>query len=55
MAQPGLQSKAERAFTHDGIQQDIRADGRRREDFRNMLVELGPIATVRGACEKKHQ
>jgi hypothetical protein len=40
-------SWCERAFVRDGIEQDMGVDGRAREDYRSMTLELGVVPQVR--------
>lgn len=39
-------SAAERRFIADGFAQDLRCDGRSREDFRDFFIETGAISQV---------
>ena len=43
-------SKAERAFVRDGIEQSVRVDGRSREDYRAMILELGVVPQASGSA-----
>lgn len=42
-------SSAERAFVRDGIEQSVRVDGRAREDYRSMVLELGVVPQASGS------
>jgi exosome complex component RRP42 len=43
-------SKAERAFVRDGIEQNVRVDGRARDDYRSMTLELGVVPQASGSA-----
>jgi len=43
-------SRAERAFARDGIEQSIRADGRARDDYRGIVLELGVLPQASGSA-----
>ena len=43
-------SVAERAFVRDGIEQSVRVDGRAREDYRSMVLELGVAPQASGSA-----
>jgi len=44
-------SKAERAFFHGGVACDVRADGRRRFDFRALTLTLGALPHLAGSAQ----
>jgi exosome complex component RRP42 len=41
---------SERAFVRDGIEQSVRVDGRAREDYRSMVLELGVVPQASGSA-----
>ena len=43
-------SEAERTFVIHGVQDDLRADGRHRDDFRHLELETGVVSNTNGSC-----
>jgi len=43
-------SEAERTFIIHGVQDDLRADGRHRDDFRHLELETGVVSNTNGSC-----
>lgn len=48
-----LLSAAERDYIAQGFEQNIRSDGRQREDYRPIEVQLGLIAQASGSARLK--
>jgi exosome complex component RRP42 len=46
-------SSAERQFLIDGVELNVRNDGRSRLDFRHFTIETGIIATANGSARLK--
>lgn len=43
-------SEAERTFIIHGVQDDLRVDGRHRDDFRHLELETGVVSNTNGSC-----
>lgn len=43
-------SEAERTFIIHGVEDDLRCDGRRRDDFRHLELETGVVSNTNGSC-----
>jgi exosome complex component RRP42 len=46
-------SPAEASFISSGIQEDLRCDGRKRIQFRDVVLETGILVNASGSCRLK--
>ena len=44
-------SEAERTFTIHGVQDNVREDGRARDDYRHVQMETGVLSNAHGSCK----